>query len=116
MTDWTKKLAAWLHDPAEKQLVLMRDPVGHEGGSIVEVGKALGLKTVPAWRKERGQWIKQHYDKLKQEKSVEHADHLAAAADRPNWPRDDDARRFPQFEAVRFTKEAELIHPLSLPQ
>ncbi len=113
MTDWTKKLAAWLHDPAEKQLVLMRDPVGHEGGSIVEVGKALGLKTVPAWRKERGQWIKQHYDKLKQEKSVEHADHLAAAADRPNWPRDDDARRFPQFEAVRFTKEAELIHPLS---
>ncbi|MDP2834107.1 MAG: type III-B CRISPR-associated protein Cas10/Cmr2 [Pseudomonadota bacterium] len=113
MTDWTQKLAAWLHDPAEKQLVLMRDPVGHEGGSIVEVGKALGLETVPAWRKERGQWIKQNYDKLKQGKSVEHADHLAAAADRPNWPRGDDAPRYPQFEAVRFAKEAELIHPLS---
>lgn len=113
MTDWTQKLAAWLHDPAEKQLVLMRDPVGHEGGSIVEVGKALGLETAPAWRKERGQWIKQNYDKLKQGKSVEHADHLAAAADRPNWPRGDDAPRYPQFEAVRFAKEAELIHPLS---
>ena len=39
-TNYTKKLAAWLHDPAEKQLVLFRDPVGHEGGSVVEVGKA----------------------------------------------------------------------------
>ena len=27
---WKKKLAAWLHDPAEKALVLMRDDVGHD--------------------------------------------------------------------------------------
>ncbi len=113
MTDWTRKLAAWLHDPAEKQLVLMRDPVGHEGGSIVEVGKAIGLETAPAMRKKDGKWIELDYDKLKQEKSVKQADHLAAAADRPNWPRGDDAPRFPQFEAVRFAKEPELIHPLS---
>ena len=66
MTDYTKKLAAWLHDPAEKQLVLMRDPVGHEGGSVVEVGKALGLATRSAMRKKNGQWIELNYDKLKQ--------------------------------------------------
>ena len=113
MTDYTKKLAAWLHDPAEKQLVLMRDPVGHEGGSIVEVGKALGLETRPAMRKKNGIWIKLNYEKLKQEKSVDIADHLAAAADRPNWPRADDVGRYPQFESVQFTKEPELIHPLS---
>ncbi len=113
MTDYTKKLAAWLHDPAEKQLVLMRDPVGHEGGSVVEVGKALGLATRPAMRKKNGQWIELNYDKLKQDKSVHIADCLAAAADRPNWPRGDDAPRYPKFEAVKFAREAELIHPLS---
>ena len=113
MTNYTKKLAAWLHDPAEKQLVLMRDPVGHEGGSIVEVGKALGFETRPAMRKKNGQWIELNYDKLKQDKSVHMADCLAAAADRLNWPRGDDAPRYPKFEAVKFAREAELIHPLS---
>ena len=112
-TDYTKKLAAWLHDPAEKQLVLMRDPVGHEGGSIVEVGKALGLPTRPAMRKKNGQWIELKYDKLKQDKSVHIADCLAAAADRPDWPRGDDAKPYPKFESVHFTKDPELIHPLS---
>ena len=113
MTNYAKKLAAWLHDPAEKQLVLMRDPVGHEGGSIVEVGKAIGLPTRPAMRKKNGQWIELDFDKLQQDQSVHVADHLAAAADRPNWPRGDDAKRYPKFEAVHFTKEPELIHPLS---
>ncbi|MDO8320506.1 type III-B CRISPR-associated protein Cas10/Cmr2 [Rhodoferax sp.] len=113
MTNYPKKLAAWLHDPAEKQLVLMRDPVGHEGGSVVEVGKALGLPTRPALRKKNNQWLELDYDKLQQDKTVHTADCLAAAADRPNWPRADDAARYPKFEAVRFTREAELIHPLS---
>jgi CRISPR-associated protein Cmr2 len=112
-TNYTKKLGAWLHDPAEKQLVLMRDPVGHEGGSIVGVGKALGLATKPAMRKVNGIWKKLDYDKLKQDKSVHTADCLAAAADRPNWPRGDDAKLYPQFESVKFAKEPELIHPLS---
>jgi CRISPR-associated protein Cmr2 len=112
-TNYPKKLAAWLHDPAEKQLVLMRDPVGHEGGSIVGVGRALGLETKPAMRKVNGIWKKLDYDKLRQDKSVHTADCLAAAADRPNWPRGDDAKRYPQFESVKFAKEPELIHPLS---
>jgi len=113
MTNYPKKLAAWLHDPAEKQLVLLRDPVGHEGGSVVEVGKALGLATRPAMRKKDGQWLEMDYDKLQQDKSVHTADCLAAAADRPNWPRAEDSAMYPKFEAVKFTREAELIHPLS---
>jgi CRISPR-associated protein Cmr2 len=92
MTDYTKKLAAWLHDPAEKQLVLLRDPEGHEGGTARRLREALDIS-------------KHLFNPL--------ADHLAAAADRPNWPRSADAARYPQFEAVRFDKEAELIHPLS---
>ena len=92
MTDYTKKLAAWLHDPAEKQLVLMRDREGHEGGTSRRLRQALDVSS-------------KEFDKR--------ADWLASAADRPSWPRGDDARRYPQFEAVRFSKEPELIHPLS---
>ncbi|MFZ3140974.1 type III-B CRISPR-associated protein Cas10/Cmr2 [Polaromonas sp.] len=91
-TNYTKKLAAWLHDPAEKQLILMRDREGHEGGTSRRLRQALDISA-------------REFDKR--------ADHLAAAADRPSWPRGDDAGRYPQFEAVRFSKEAELIHPLS---
>lgn len=92
MTNYPKKLAAWLHDPAEKQLVLMRDREGHEGGTSRRLREALAISF-------------KAFDKR--------ADHLAAAADRPNWPRGDDARRYPAFESVKFSKEAELIHPLS---
>jgi len=92
MTNYTKKLAAWLHDPAEKQLVLMRDREGHEGGTSRRLRAALEISS-------------KEFD--------QRADWLAAAADRPNWPREDDAKRYPQFEAVKFAKEPELIHPLS---
>ncbi len=92
MTNYPKKLAAWLHDPAEKQLVLMRDREGHEGGTSRRLRQALDLSS-------------KDFDRR--------ADWLAAASDRPSWPRGDEARRYPQFEAVKFTKEPELIHPLS---
>ena len=92
MTDYTKKLAAWLHDPAEKQLVLMRDREGHEGGTSRRLRQALDISS-------------KDFDKR--------ADWLASAADRPSWPRDVDAGRYPQFEAVKFSKQPELIHPLS---
>ena len=92
MTDYTKKLAAWLHDPAEKQLVLMRDPVGHEGGTCRVLRNELEISS----------------------KEFDHrADHLAAAADRPNWPRQAGGKPYPRFEAVHFSKHAQLIHPLS---
>ena len=92
MTDYTKKIAAWLHDPAEKQLILMRDKEGHEGGTSRRLRQALDISS-------------KVFDKR--------ADWLAAAADRPNWPRGDDASRYPQFESVKFSRQPELIHPLS---
>jgi len=41
---WRVKVAAWLHDPAEKALVLLRDPLGHEGGT----GAAVARRTIRA--------------------------------------------------------------------
>ena len=38
---WLAKLAAWTHDPAEKALVLLRDPAGNEGGTVRELQQAL---------------------------------------------------------------------------
>jgi CRISPR-associated protein Cmr2 len=65
MTDYTKKLAAWLHDPAEKQLVLLRDPEGHEGGTARRLREALDIS-------------KHLFNPL--------ADHLAAAASSAGRP------------------------------
>ena len=97
MNLWKKKLAAWLHDPAEKALVLMRDVdnkgqrIGHEDGSVADLRHELGI-------------AKSDFDKL--------ADHYAAAADRPNWPCEDGKSR-PTWANVRFVETPVLIHPLS---
>lgn len=94
---WKKKLAAWLHDPAEKALVLMRDVdnqgqrIGHEEGSVAELRAALGI-------------AKKDFDKC--------ADYYAAAADRPQWPCEDGQSR-PAWANVRFVEQPVLIHPLS---
>ena len=42
-TLWQTKLAARLHDPAEKALVLLRDPAGHENGTSRALTRLLGL-------------------------------------------------------------------------
>ena len=34
MEIWQAKVAARIHDPAEKAIVLLRDPAGHEGGTV----------------------------------------------------------------------------------
>lgn len=94
---WKRKLAAWLHDPAEKALVLMRDfdnqgqRIGHEEGSVAELRKVLGI-------------TKKDFDKK--------ADHYAAAADRPQWPCEDGKSR-PAWANVQFVEQPILIHPLS---
>ncbi|WP_200182213.1 type III-B CRISPR-associated protein Cas10/Cmr2 [Ectothiorhodospira mobilis] len=90
-THWKKKLAAWVHDPAEKSLVLMRDRVGHEQGTVRDLRQRLGIQDGDFDRR---------------------ADHLAAAADRPNWPFRQ-GERFPAWATVRFTEQPQLIHPLS---
>lgn len=97
MSFWKRKLAAWLHDPAEKALVLMRDVdntgrrIGHEDGSVASLRAALGIR-------------KSDFDKR--------ADHYAAAADRPQWPFEDGRSR-PAWANVRFVDRPVLIHPLS---
>ncbi len=88
---WRKKLAAWLHDPAEKALVLMRDEVGHEHGSVAVLRAALGI-------------ARADFDKR--------ADWFAAAADRPQWPFEPGRPR-PSWATVRFADNPVLIHPLS---
>src|SRR5690625_7007553 len=46
-TIWKTKLAARVHDPAEKALVLLRDPAGHEGGTSLALKRLLGLDQPP---------------------------------------------------------------------
>lgn len=96
---WQTKLAAWIHDPAEKALVLLRDPAGHEGGTA----KAL-----------RQLIFQSDYLPGELRKYVERADHWAAAADRPQWPQwPQDGHRFAAWTQVKFHEKPVLIHPLS---
>jgi len=95
-TIWLAKLAAWTHDPAEKALVLLRDPAGHEGGTVRELQHILfpdGIKALAA--------------------HVKRADHWASAADRPQFPRDAKDGRYAAWTQVRFAETPVLIHPLS---
>jgi CRISPR-associated protein Cmr2 len=91
MTNWKLKLAAWLHDPAEKGLILMRTSEGHEFGTAKRLRERLGI--------DYGAFDKR-------------ADWLAAAADRPQWPREED-ERYPIWANVKFVDRPVLIHPLS---
>lgn len=90
---WLAKLAAWTHDPAEKALVLMRDPAGHEGGTVRELRKVLFPQGIPANIKT----------------AMKRADHWAAAADRPQFG--GSGRQ--SWAQVRFEEQPVLIHPLS---
>ena len=95
---WHTKLAAWTHDPAEKALVLLRDPAGHEWGTSADLREVIfGQRNIPS--ELRG--------------LVERADHWASAADRPQWPRDEKDGRYVQWSQVRFIDAPVLIHPLS---
>jgi CRISPR-associated protein Cmr2 len=110
-TLWQAKLYARIHDPAEKALVLLRDPAGHEGGSIVEIGKALVFPTHHVRRRD-GSTVEKLQLPQEMERLVEQADHWAAAADRAQFPKDTN-ERFVAWAQVRFADEGELVHPLS---
>ncbi len=90
---WLAKLAAWTHDPAEKALVLLRDPAGHEGGTVRELRKRLFPDGLPADIRD----------------AVIRGDHWAAAADRPQFG--SGGRN--AWAQVRFDQKPVLIHPLS---
>ncbi|HRD50423.1 MAG: type III-B CRISPR-associated protein Cas10/Cmr2 [Candidatus Competibacter sp.] len=95
---WKAKLAAWTHDPAEKALVLLRDPSGHERGTVAELQRDIfGTAGLPESLRE----------------AVQKADRWAAAADRPQWPRMKADGPYADWTQVRFTERPILIHPLS---
>ena len=90
---WLAKLAAWTHDPAEKALVLLRDPAGHEGGTVRELRKRLFPEGQPTDIRD----------------AVKRGDHWASAADRPQFG--SGGRNV--WAQVRFDQQPVLIHPLS---
>lgn len=92
-TFWITKLLARIHDPGEKALVLLRDRAGHEGGTSAVLWDQLFETGVVT-------------SKIKN--TVKRADWWAAAADRPQFPKEDWHKTM-----VRWTKCPELIHPLS---
>ncbi len=105
---WLAKLAAWTHDPAEKALVLMRDPLGHEGGTV----RDLRNKLFPDGKMPRGF-----------KTAIKRADHWAAAGDRPQWPMqeitvttrkgEEKTLAVAPWARVHFDQQPLLIHPLS---
>ena len=126
---WQTKLHARLHDPAEKALVLLRDPAGHEGGTSEVLHRLLGFGRIGSDSVDSGDAGSPHralfrhgvprsiYD------IVQRADWWAAAADRPQWPmqeitvptRSGQATTFmiAPWAQVRWTKQPVLIHPLT---
>ena len=127
---WQTKLHARLHDPAEKALVLLRDPAGHEGGN----SRVL-------WRMARHdeQVIEGNIDndnadvlhavafsggiKPTTYKTVQRADWWAAAADRPQWPLreitvtthkgEEKTLGVASWAQVRWANQPVLVHPLT---
>ena len=98
MSLWQTKLHARLHDPAEKALILMRKPQGHESGTVRELrSQVLGGPDVPT----------------ELEALLNQADQWASAADRPQFPRKAGEQKYPPWTQTRFTEQPVLVHPLS---
>jgi len=129
---WQTKLAARLHDPAEKALVLLRDPAGHEGGTSKSLIRLLGLKDVTA--QELAETDPDNADVLTHVlfkkglplavyKNIQRADWWAAAADRPQWPMQEitvtnkkgEKKTFAvaHWAQVRWANNPVLTHPLT---
>lgn len=126
---WQTKVAARIHDPAEKALVLLRDPQGHENGTSRALTRLLGFEkinadTVDADNDEaltctlfKKGIPKRMYDHVKR------ADWWAAAADRPQFPMDEITVKTKQgdiktmsvsgWAQVNWAKNPVLIHPLT---
>ena len=125
-TLWRTKLHARLHDPAEKALVLLRDPAGHEGGTSRALHRLLGFDRIP----ESGHLAPDGDDALDtvlfkdgipagMYRTVRRADWWASAADRPQWPMEEitaasgRTRKAADWAQVRWTERPGLIHPLN---
>jgi CRISPR-associated protein Cmr2 len=133
MTDvslWQTKLHARLHDPAEKALVLLRDPEGHEGGTSRALHRDLGFDSLAA----ENRLVPDHAEVLDavlfesgipvaMYRDVKRADWWAAGADRPQWPmqeitvatRGGESRtlKVADWAQVHWTRHPVLVHPLT---
>jgi len=125
---WQTKLAARIHDPAEKALVLLRDPAGHENGTSRALRRLLGLDQPP-------EQIDPDNDEVLSRvifrkglprdlyRRVQRADWWAAAADRPQWPMqeitvttkrgEEKTLRVADWAQVYWTRQPVLTHPLT---
>lgn len=126
---WQTKLAARVHDPAEKALVLLRDPAGHEGGTSLALTRLLGLRdfddsTVDSDNADALAHVVLGKDLTSaMYEKVRHADWWAAAADRPQFPFDEitvttkkgeqKTLAVANWAQVRWANEPVLIHPLT---
>ena len=126
---WQTKLAARVHDPAEKALVLLRDPAGHEGGTSKALTRLLGLSDISAETLDLdnaealSSVIFKKGIPLAMYRHVQRADWWAAAADRPQWPMQEITvpakacgqitLKVADWAQVRWTQKPVLIHPLT---
>lgn len=126
---WQLKLHARLHDPAEKALVLLRDPAGHEGGTSRSLRRLLGLEAVTEQTLDDGASKTLHRALFETSiepqlyQHVRRADWWASAADRPQWPMQKitvptvsgETKTFKtaDWAQVRWTQKPVLIHPLT---
>lgn len=129
---WQAKLHARLHDPAEKALVLLRDPEGHEGGTVRVLHRLLGYQRLddidevlpgdPDDAQSLHKTVFSHGVPLRMYELVRRADWWAAAADRPQWPlretvttRNGNSHTIAKasYDQVRWTRKPVLVHPLT---
>jgi len=126
---WKTKVAARLHDPAEKALVLLRDPEGHENGTSRALRRLLGLdlpqeQTIaPDQGETLSRIVFQRGLPLELYRLVQRADWWAAAGDRPQFPLEEIEVSSEAGEAkflavaswarVNWAKEPKFIHPLT---
>ncbi|WP_295542972.1 type III-B CRISPR-associated protein Cas10/Cmr2 [uncultured Thiohalocapsa sp.] len=126
---WQAKLHARLHDPAEKALVLLRDPAGHEGGTSRALQRLLGLDTLSADGSVQADDDTLHRKLFRHGvpaalyQQLRRADHWSAAADRPQWPMQEitvttrsgqqKTLKIADWAQVRWTQQPVLIHPLT---
>lgn len=127
---WQTKLAARIHDPAEKALVLLRDPAGHEGGTSRALTRLLAIGAVadgdnidPDNDEALSRVLFKRGLKTAIYRHVQRADWWAAAADRPQWPMQEitvttqagksKTLKVADWAQVRWTSKPVLIHPLT---
>lgn len=125
---WQTKLAARIHDPAEKALVLLRDPAGHENGTSAALKRLLGLDRLPEnIDPDNDEVLSRVIFKnglpLSIYRHVQRADWWAAAADRPQWPMQEitvttkkgeqKTLKVADWAQVRWANKPVLIHPLT---